>query len=173
MKLIAPIFLALFATTSIAQVYQCADQNGRLVLTDSPCADGRLLSRKRSAEEVIQDNAAAAAARQRFERDNPVRMERENREAEAVVDADDGSDQQSCQMALRNLEVIGNRKTGSAKSAELEAARRRADLACYGKRGASNVEAARQSAPKSEPRRRVTNCISRDIGYGQVVTTCN
>ena len=62
------------ASAAQAQIYKCKDENGRLLLSDKPCASGALLQRKATTEEIAQDDLRAFEA-------NLNKQERRNREA--------------------------------------------------------------------------------------------
>ncbi|MFG5777979.1 DUF4124 domain-containing protein [Comamonas sp. J-3] len=88
--LIAFSILAGGLSSANAQIYQCKDEKGQLLLSDRPCASGKLLSRQRTAEENMQDDIRAYQAtiekeerRAKENARNMARQEQQQREMRA------------------------------------------------------------------------------------------
>jgi hypothetical protein len=78
---VAPLLaLAVFATSSSAQVHRCKDATGKVTFSDQPCnvgQSGGIIQAKKSREEILEERMQAAEANERKYRAQSVDLERQ------------------------------------------------------------------------------------------------
>ena len=120
-----------------AQAIRCTDPaSGAVLYTDQPCKGGALVVPKRSADELREDAANAALARERAERREEAALQRQQlrleheRQAEAArpAPASTPADSETCRSARAEASFRAGSRTASEE--EIRTARANAALAC-------------------------------------------
>lgn len=126
MRLLTLTIVATFlALPAAAQVYQCKDVSGKLILSDSPCSSdqsGALIQRKKSDDESYRERAEAAEANERKQQRQMNEMqqrqiesqqrviEQQARKANAPAPEQLGASSQ-CKEARKELEFVSSIRT--------------------------------------------------------------
>lgn len=140
-KLAALVLLV--ANCAQAQVFRCPDRaTGKVTYSDAPCSDGKQILRKRTAEDQLLDLEQAAAARQRFERDQEIETTRQQRAAvqpPKAASPKGASISHECSVAQKNAWGVNKDQN-----------QRKADIICYGSEQAAKLQVARDERATAE-----------------------
>lgn len=118
MKILFPMVLALTCSATSAQVYRCTDPATKsITFSDAPCAGGKQVARKRTAEELSLEAERADISRQRTqlanERDSLRQQQAQASPQPNSAPAQPAIDPFTCQKAKRELSIASNLQSES------------------------------------------------------------
>lgn len=115
--------LAVSAQSSVAQVYRCEVGGGKVTYSDQPCADGakvKQVARKRTEQEILEDQMRADAANERKYRARAAEHERQVmdhqesvRTVQAAPAAAPIAASRECKDAQKDYDFVASIRTGS------------------------------------------------------------